>query len=223
MLDDHTRTLSAYLTVSRYGEDNTDVSNLLGSLYRCFRNLLHAHETRRRITDVTINLIPPTTLRGHAGRPQYRITAEQISHCVSIGMTWSRIASCFGISRRTLHRHRQTLGVEPLSYAVLSNQDLDSIVTNIQQNTPNALGSLRSRGLRVQHWRVRQSLHQVDPIGRSFRRRHAIRRRVYSVQVPNQLWHFDGNHKLVRWRMVFHGCVDGFSRTIVYFQDSKGQ
>ena len=62
MLDDHTRTLSAYLTVSRYGEDNTDVSNLLGSLHRCFRNLLHTHETRRRTTDVTINLIPPTTL-----------------------------------------------------------------------------------------------------------------------------------------------------------------
>lgn len=28
--------------------------------------------------------------------------------------------------------------------------------------------------------------------------------------------HFDGNHKLVRWRMVFHGCVDGFSRAIIY-------
>lgn len=28
--------------------------------------------------------------------------------------------------------------------------------------------------------------------------------------------HIDGNHKLVRWRMVFHGCVDGFSRAIIY-------
>lgn len=30
--------------------------------------------------------------------------------------------------------------------------------------------------------------------------------------------HIDGNHKLVRWRMVFHGCVDGYSRTIIYLQ-----
>lgn len=30
--------------------------------------------------------------------------------------------------------------------------------------------------------------------------------------------HFDGNHKLVRWRLVFHGCVDGFSRTIIYLR-----
>ncbi|KAK2836040.1 hypothetical protein Q5P01_016524 [Channa striata] len=29
---------------------------------------------------------------------------------------------------------------------------------------------------------------------------------IYNVQTPNQLWHIDGNHKLVRWRMVFHGC-----------------
>ncbi|MEQ2238673.1 hypothetical protein ILYODFUR_035583, partial [Ilyodon furcidens] len=59
---------------------------------------------------------------------------------------------------------------------------------------------------------------EVDPIGRSFRRRRTIRRRVYNVQTPNQLWHFDSNHKLVRWRMVVHGCVDGFSRTIIYLR-----
>ena len=33
---------------------------------------------------------------------------------------------------------------------------------------------------------------------------------------PLALWHFDGNHKLIRWRFVIHGCVDGFSRIPVY-------
>ena len=28
--------------------------------------------------------------------------------------------------------------------------------------------------------------------------------------------HIDGNHKLIRWRFVIHGCVDGFSRYLVY-------
>ena len=28
--------------------------------------------------------------------------------------------------------------------------------------------------------------------------------------------HIDGNHKLIRWRIVIHGGIDGFSRTIVY-------
>lgn len=32
--------------------------------------------------------------------------------------------------------------------------------------------------------------------------------------------HIDGNHKLIRWRFVIHGGVDGFSRTIVYLRCS---
>ena len=28
--------------------------------------------------------------------------------------------------------------------------------------------------------------------------------------------HLDGNHKLIRWRLVIHGCIDGFSRMVVF-------
>ncbi|XP_034084612.1 uncharacterized protein LOC117554328 isoform X1 [Gymnodraco acuticeps] len=42
------------------------------------------------------------------------------------------------------------------------------------------------------------------------------RRRKYFVPAPNSLWHIDGNHKLIRWRFVVHGGIDGFSRLIVY-------
>ncbi|XP_028258071.1 uncharacterized protein LOC114442995 [Parambassis ranga] len=140
---------------------------------------------------------------------------------MSLGMNWQNIATCVGVSSRTLYRHRQLLGIPPMSYTTLSNENLNRVVGEILQHTTNAgeryvHGSLRSRGIHIQRWRVRQSLQEIDPIGRSFRRRHAIRRRIYSVSSPNQLWHIDGNHKLVRWRMVFHGCVDGFSRTIIY-------
>ena len=44
----------------------------------------------------------------------------------------------------------------------------------------------------------------------------AIQRRVYHSNGPNHTWHVDGNHKLIRWRLVIHGGIDGFSRTIVY-------
>lgn len=30
--------------------------------------------------------------------------------------------------------------------------------------------------------------------------------------------HIDSNHKLVNFRFVFHGCVDGYSRTIIYLR-----
>lgn len=35
---------------------------------------------------------------------------------------------------------------------------------------------------------------------------------------PNSLWHIDGNHKLIPWRFVVHGCIDGYSRTIIYLE-----
>ena len=28
----------------------------------------------------------------------------------------------------------------------------------------------------------------------------------------------DGNHMLIRWRFVVHGCIDGYSRTVLYLK-----
>lgn len=44
--------------------------------------------------------------------------------------------------------------------------------------------------------------------------------RKYAVPFPNSLWHIDGHHKLIRWRIVTHGCIDGFSRLPLYLQAS---
>lgn len=42
----------------------------------------------------------------------------------------------------------------------------------------------------------------------------------YRVQCPHVLWHLDGNHALIWWKMVIHGGIDGFSRLIVYLRCS---
>ena len=36
----------------------------------------------------------------------------------------------------------------------------------------------------------------------------------------NFLWHIDGLHYLIRWKIVIHGGIDGFSRRIVYLRAS---
>ena len=48
----------------------------------------------------------------------------------------------------------------------------------------------------------------------------AISRRGYSVPGPDALWHLDGNHKLIRWHLVIHGGIDGFSRMITFLNCS---
>ena len=74
--------------------------------------------------------------------------------------------------------------------------------------------------LGISRSRVRASIYRVDPINTAIRRSVTIRRCVYCVESPNSLWHIDGNHKLIKWRLVIHGGVDGFSRTIVYLRCS---
>lgn len=41
---------------------------------------------------------------------------------------------------------------------------------------------------------------------------------MYEVSAPNSVWHIDTNHKLIRWKLVVAGGVDGFSRFIVYMK-----
>ena len=73
---------------------------------------------------------------------------------------------------------------------------------------------LLCHGLECMH----ASIHRVDPENTAIRRSVTIRRRVYKVKGPNAVWHVDGHHKLIRWRLVTHGGIDGYSRTIVFLR-----
>ena len=98
---------------------------------------------------------------------------------------------------------------------------MKQIVNQIRELTPNIgqrrlQGALRARGLKVQQRRVRQCLREEDPLGTALRWNETIYRRKYSVPAPNSLWHIDGNHKLIKYKLVEHCCVDGYSRLIIY-------
>ena len=82
-------------------------------------------------------------------------------------------------------------------------------------------GYLRGRGFNIQRRRIREALLRIDPTGVRHRLKRALHRRQYHVPMPNSLWHIDGNHKLIRWRMVIQGGIDGFSRLPVYLKISS--
>jgi len=56
----------------------------------------------------------------------------------------------------------------------------------------------------------------VNPSVIVMRLRTCLHHRQYSVPDPNYLWHIDGYHKLIRWRLVIHGGIDGYGRIPVY-------
>ena len=184
------------------------------------------HHIRERLADCRQNsaVFPRSPLqseRSSGGRPKYHITAEQIDVLRSIGMSWTAIAKCLGVSAKTLSRRRQEYGIT--DYTEIGEDELEWNVKDILQVTPFSgetyiQGALRSRGIHIQRWKIRDALQQVDPVNRAVRRRYTIRRRIYNVKKPNHLWHVDSNRKLIHWRFILHGCIDGYNRAIVYLK-----
>eukprot|EP00794_Sanderia_malayensis_P010667 gene10667-11796_t len=159
---------------------------------------------------------------GEPGRPKFIVSQAQVEGLRAIGMNWTEIASLLGISVRTLWDKRQLFqNFMDMEFNDMSNDELDGVVAEIIRISPSSgetmvAGALRSRGIKVQRWRMRDSMKRVDPIGKIARKLFLVRRRIYSVRSPNALWHIDSHHKLIRWRIVTHGCIDGFSRLIIY-------
>lgn len=161
-------------------------------------------------------------IRRSVGRPAIRITELELRNLLELHFSQAEIAKLFGCCARTIRRRILEYGLEGIiEYSTIDDQDLDDIVTNFVADFPCAgqktlAGYLNSQGYHIQRWRIRESLLRVDPWGVERRTRNVLHRRQYQVKGPNSLWHIDGNHKLIRWRIVIHGAVDGYSRIPVY-------
>lgn len=48
------------------------------------------------------------------------------------------------------------------------------------------------------------------------RRQKKLKRRIMHVQGPNFVWSTDGYDKLRHWGFYIHGCIDAYSRYIIW-------
>ena len=215
-LEEHLGVLSAI----SFSQNQSDLEELID----CLATLL------RRTSDV-INSSSSCANEGRlvafcsstGGRPSYEISKAQIEELRETGMNCKSIATCLGSPTRH-YRRRLEFGVED-SFTEITDEELDKEIQGTLTLTPYSgesfvRGSLKGKGIHVQRSRIRESLKRVDGIGRAVRRRYAICRRTYNVAGSNHLWHIDSNHKLISWRFVIHGCIDGFSRTVIYLRCS---
>ena len=129
--------------------------------------------------------------------------------------TWTKLAKMLKINRQALYRRLE--GSSLMGYSDITDQELDSIICSHQSTHTNdgenmITGCLVSLGIHLQRKRIRESIHIVDHNGVQERAFTTIRRRRYHADLPNSVWHLDGNHKIIRYKFVIHGAVDGFSR-----------
>ena len=159
-------------------------------------------------------------------RPCVNVSETQLEHLFSFDFRVRDIAHMLHVSESTVKRRIIQFGFEnKLQRTDISESDLDIITADFVHHFPNSGqntydGYLRGKGIRIQRYRVRESLSRIDETGVQKRLRRALHHRRYSVPMPNSLWHIDGHHKLIRWRIVVHGGIDGFSRLPIYLKAS---
>ena len=168
-----------------------------------------------------ISPVQVVVTQGRRGRPSLVVNIEQVELFRSVGYSWSEVSNLLSVSRTTLWRRFHDLNIPTSKYSDISDQELDNIVQSIQESHPNVglvmlQGYVLSQGVTVQRHRLRRSVQRLSPMTGIARWHQAISRRSYNVPGPNSLWHMDGHHSLVRWRFVVHGCIDGYSRMVIY-------
>ena len=158
------------------------------------------------------------------GRPKVCDKDAEISEMLKLGFSVVQISQMLNVSRPTVYRIMNDTGIFR-SYTEIDEASLDNIVREIKSEHPNAgevmvTGHLRAKGFHIQRQKIRDSIHRVDPDGVVSRGRDKPRRRIYHAPCPNYVCHIDGNHKLIRWKIVTHLSIDGFSRVITYAEAS---
>lgn len=110
---------------------------------------------------------------------------------------------------------------EPQRFTVISDSDLREIARDyFMQHPRNGIqffqGRLYSLGIVVSRERVRDAAAGANRPALLMRRDRTVFRRVYWVPRPLSLVHLDGYHKLVSWKIVIFGGIDGKSRLIFF-------
>ena len=131
------------------------------------------------------------------------------------------------MSLSTLKRRLQSFNLARSRDAM----DVDHVKEAIQKEMdgPGCLFGYRSmwhslrigHGLTVPRDLVQTLMNEIDPDGCELRRRRKLRRRNYWSLGPNHTWHIDGYNKLKDFGFPIHGCVDGFSRKVLWLNVSR--
>ena len=168
------------------------------SLMTAVRSFYDAYSSKITVDDswedrLSAVCYQPETIRSR-GRPRFVITGRQLDALQERQYSWRSMARTLRVSYRTILRRRRELGMAiGERFSRVSETELDEIVSNILLRTPDAgevmiMEAVRSRGLRIQRQRIRDSIRRVDPVSRTLRRAAAVVRRDYNVPCPNSLW-----------------------------------
>ena len=81
--------------------------------------------------------------------------------------------------------------------------------------------TLEMQGIRVPRKILQEILKDVDPDGTAERKAHRLQWRTYHNRGPNDVWHCDGYDKLKPFGFPIHGCIDGWSKKMLWLHVTR--
>lgn len=108
----------------------------------------------------------------------------------------------------------------------LAEIDIDEVFEKSQIEIQNGCAGSENlrRTLKMKyHFNVTRSISReivkiLDEDGVRRRKQRRLRRRQYFSRGPNFVWHLDGYDKLKPFGISIHGCIDGFSRRVIWLE-----
>ncbi|KAL0061553.1 hypothetical protein AAF712_011579 [Marasmius tenuissimus] len=180
------------------------------------------------------------------GRPRKVIDPHLLSLAVDM-RRMKRLAGILQVHVRTLRRRALEQGlVEPREPVYVEYETDEGLVMCVYRSSTGAVsditdealddaiqsiitafpsfgrrlihGHLKYMGVHVPRSRVQASYARVVGLPTQSFGVRRITRRIYTVPGPNSLWHHDGQHGLIRYKIVIHAFIDGFSRLVTGIQ-----
>ena len=105
--------------------------------------------------------------------------------------------------------------------------DLASVHERIRTelNGPGCMGGYRSvchtirmEGIQVPRKIAEEIIRELDLEGCAIRRAKKLQRRQYRSPGPDHCWHIDSYNKLKPYGFPVHGCIDGWSRKMLWLK-----
>ena len=129
------------------------------------------------------------------------------------------------ISLSTLKRRLDEYGLKRKNSDEFNDENIAEIVQQ-ELDGPGCVSGYRSmwhtlrlkHGLCVPRDKVQRILKELDPDGTEERKRHRLKRRVYTSNGPNECWHVDGYDKLKPFGFPIHVAIDGYSRRVLWLK-----
>ena len=178
-------------TLQYYQEELSTIVNNLRGISREWSLRMDQYDEERESTSYRPHLLDAPT----GGRPKFDISKEQLEYLRSMNFSWTQIAELMGVSVMTIYRRRREFGMLGVVSQTVSHGELKTILCQMRRDLPNigetiAWGHIRALGIKVTRQKLRDAIHDTDPLSTALRWKGELaRRRPYSVAGPNSLWH----------------------------------